>query len=486
MQVTAATSLNPPQTRGKRTQVSPIAVPAALLLIGSTSLALYFWGRDLHRFTQWIAAYVGLFVAQLALYLLACIVVDRWSSKAWKAGGWLTIALIVFFGAASRAVLVPQRPYLSSDVYRYAWDGYVQRSGINPYRYVPEATEIGELRDDKIFPNIPGEDRNWTTPYPPVAQMVFLGVASVWPMSVTAVKAAMASFDMLAVAMLMLVLVRTGLDPGKAIMFAWHPLVIFESAHSGHIEALYVAFLVAGLLAWSHSKSALTGVALGMAAMVKFYPLLLLPAFLLLTPEATRTSATIAIGRPINKRNFAMLAGLAATIILAYLPYWSAGSNLFAFVRGYFEEEGFVNSGARYFFLELARKVFWFPTAVFLLIALLCLVAVVVRQLLGEKRDAIDVARSSTALIGTYLLVTTPRYAWYYVWLIPFLCLAPGIGWLYLTAASVLLYLLWYTPLVYPQIPVWLGAGIYLPALLWILFESYKGRNGGRAALVAK
>jgi len=269
-------------------------------------------------------------------------------------------------------------------------------------------------------------------------------------------------------------------------MFAWHPLVIFESAHSGHIEALYVAFLVAGLLAWSHSKSALTGVALGMAAMVKFYPLLLLPAFLFLTPEATRTSASSAIGRLINKRNFAMLAGLAATIILAYLPYWSAGSNLFAFVRGYFEEEGFVNSGARYFFLELARKVFWFPTAVFLLIALLCLVAVVVRQLLGEKRDAIDVARSSTALIGTYLLVTTPRYAWYYVWLIPFLCLAPGIGCLYLTAASVLLYLLWYTPLVYPQIPVWLGAGIYLPALLWILFESYKGRNGGRAALVAK
>ena len=460
-----------------------MAVPAALLLIGATSLALYFWGRDLHRFTQWIAAYVGLFVGQLALYLLACVVVDRWSSKAWNAGRWLAIALIVFFGAASRAVLVPQRPYLSSDVYRYVWDGYVQRSGINPYRYVPQATELSQLRDDKIFPNIPGEDRNWTSPYPPVAQMVFLGVASVWPMSVTALKTAMASFDLLAVAMLMLVLVRTGLDPAKAIMFAWHPLVIFESAHSGHIEAVYVAFLVAGLLAWSYSKSALIGAALGMAAMVKFYPLLLLPAFLFLTPEATRTFSSTR--RLINKRNLGMLAGLAATIILAYLPYWSAGSNLFAFVRGYFEEEGFVNSGARYFFLELARKVIWVPTAAFLLIALLCLVAVAVRQLLREKRDASDIARSSTALIGTYLLLTTPRYAWYYVWLIPFLCLSPGIGWVYLTAASVLLYLLWYTPLVYPQIPGWLGASIYVPPLIWILRESYK-RHGGRTALVAK
>jgi len=486
MQVTSATSLNPPQTRGERTQVSPIAVPAALLLIGSTSLALYFWGRDLHRFTQWIAAYVGLFVGQLALYLLACIVVDRWSGRAWSAGRWLTIVLIVFFGAASRAVLVPQRPYLSSDVYRYAWDGQVQRSGINPYRYVPEAAELSQLRDDKIFPNIPGEDRNWTSPYPPVAQMVFLGVASVWPMSVTAVKAAMASFDMLAVAMLMLVLVRTGLDPAKAIIFAWHPLVIFESAHSGHIEPVYVAFLVAGLLAWSHSKSTLAGVALGMAAMVKFYPLLVLPAFLFLTPAATRTSAFSAARRLINKRNFALLAGVAATIILAYLPYWSAGSNLFAFIRGYFEEEGFVNNGARYFFLELARRVIWVPTGAFVIIALSCLVVVAARQLLREKRDASDVARSSTALIGTYLLLTAPRYAWYYAWLIPFLCLAPGIGWLYLTVASVLLYLLWYTPLVYPQIPVWLGVSIYIPVLVWMLLESYNRRNGGRTALVAK
>jgi alpha-1,6-mannosyltransferase len=486
MQVTAATALNHTQTRVERTQVPRILAPAALLLIGSASLSLYFWGRDLHRFTQWIAAYIGLFVGQLALYLLACFVVNRWSGKGSSAAKWLTIAMIIFFGAAYRAILVPQRPYLSSDVYRYAWDGQVQRSGINPYGYVPEATELSWLRDDKIFPNIAREDRNWTSPYPPVAQIVFLGVASGWPMSVTALKAAMASFDMLAIALLMLVLARTGLDPAKAIIFGWHPLVIFESAHSGHIEAVYVALLVAALLAWSHARSAWTGVALGLAAMMKFYPLLLLPAFLFLYPEAPNRSesnarATILSSsvarRLINKRNFAMLAALGVTIILVYLPYWNAGNNLFAFVRGYFEEEGFVNSGARYFFLELARRVFWIPTVAFMIMALVCLLVVVVRQLLREKRGASDVAQSSIALIGVYLLLTTPRYAWYYVWLIPFLCLARGMGWLYLTAASVLLYLLWYTPFVYPEIPVWLGASIYGPVLIWILWEKYVRRS---------
>ena len=28
-------------------------------------------------------------------------------------------------------------PLLSSDIYRYVWDGKVQAAGINPYRYVP-------------------------------------------------------------------------------------------------------------------------------------------------------------------------------------------------------------------------------------------------------------------------------------------------------------------------------------------------------------
>jgi hypothetical protein len=285
MQVTEATPLSHSQTRIKRIQVSPVFVPGVLLLLGSSSLVLYFWGRDLHRFTQWIAAYIGLFVGQLALYLLACFVVDRWSGRFSSSARWITLVLIVLFAAASRAILVPQRPYLSSDVYRYVWDGQVQKTGVDPYRYVPEASELSWLRDDKIYPNIPNEDRHWTSPYPPVAQFIFWGVASVRPMSVTAVKAAMALCDIVAAVILMFVLARSGGDPARAIVFAWHPLVIFESAHSGHLEAVYIVFLAIGLLAWSHKQGALTGAALGLATMVKFYPILLLPAFLVLTPD---------------------------------------------------------------------------------------------------------------------------------------------------------------------------------------------------------
>ena len=136
-----------------------------------------------------------------------------------------------------------------------------------------------------------------------------------------------------------------------------------------------------------------------------------------------------------------------------------------------------MQSGARYFLLDAVRKVVWIPTNVFLVVAAACLITVAVRQMLRVKRDASDVARGAVALIGTYLLLTTPRYAWYYVWLIPFLCFAPRLGWMYLTCASMLLYLVWYTPLVYPEVPLWLGASIYFPVLAWLGWDWVKTKS---------
>ena len=461
-----------------RAVLESVVVPAALFVVGTVSTSLYFWGRDLHRFTQWLAAYMSLFIGQLALYLLASYVVLRWSDRSSRFARWAAIVLVIFFAAATRAVLVPQRPYLSSDVYRYVWDGHVQAAGINPYRYVPADDELSSLRDKEIYPNINPEDKQWRSPYPPVAQAVFLAIARIAPMSVTGFKAGMSLFDLMTVVLLMLVLARSGIDPARAIIFAWHPLVIFEGAHSGHVEAVYVACLALALFVWSGRKRALTGIGVGLATLVKFYPALILPAFLGGDPDTENAPAASRserwsrlIGRVIQKRNLAILATFCGTVLLAYAPYLSAGSNLFWFLRGYIQQEGFVDSGERYFLLAAVRNVIWIPTDVFLVLAGTCLISIGVWQLVKIKRDASSVARGALILAGTYLLLTTPRYAWYYIFLVPFLCIAPSTGWLYLTCASVLLYLVWYTPLVYPGIPVWLGTSIYVPTLAWLIWE---------------
>jgi hypothetical protein len=283
---------------------------------------------------------------------------------------------------------------------------------------------------------------------------------------------------------LMLVLARSGIDPTRAVIFAWHPLLIFEGAHSGHIDSLFIAFVALALLAWSSKKYALTGVALALATLVKFYPILLLPAFMILNRdeepseyfhrESPSRAPGLVFGAFIHKRNLSMLGGFVSTVALAYVPYLSAGKNLFGFLGGYVNEEGFAQNGARYFALEAIRNIAPIPTSAFIVLAVICFATVAGWALLKPKRSATDVARAAMPVIGAFLMLTTPRYAWYYAWLIPFLCFVPSVGWLYLTFASALLYFLWYTPLVYPEIPLWLGASIYVPALIWLVIERFR------------
>jgi hypothetical protein len=226
-------------------------------------------------------------------------------------------------------------------------------------------------------------------------------------------------------------------------------------------------------------------VALALATLVKFYPILLVPVFLNAsanetsngTPRDVKSSySNVArlIKRVANRANLSLLAAFVTTVVLAYLPYVGAGGNLFGFLQRYIQEEGFTQTGARYFLLETLRTLIPISTSVFLLLAGACFIGFAAWWLVRTKQGAVDLARGASVLIGVYLVLTTPRYAWYYAWIIPFLCFVPRISWLHLTSASTLLYLLWYTPLVYPEIPLWLGFGIYVPTIAWLARELLK------------
>ncbi|HKP84902.1 MAG TPA: glycosyltransferase family 87 protein [Blastocatellia bacterium] len=465
-----------------------LAAPIAFVTLGAGMLLLYWWGRDLHRFTQWIAAYVGLFIGQFAMYAVACWLALKWRGQTSR-HMWLKLGAIVFFSVAFRAALVPQRPYLSVDVYRYVWDGHIQAQKVNPYLYMPDAPEMEPLRDDAKFPNVNKiyPNMGWwhlRSPYPPAAQAIYLLIYLIHPLSVIAFKTAALVFDLVTVLALMLVLARSKLDPARAIIFAWHPLVIFEGAHSGHIEAAFMAMLSLALLAWVSKKPTLTGVALALAALVKFYPALVIPAFMRSTESGgdsrSRSDFTAAHrfrAALLNRSNLVMLGAFLATVLVVYMPYALSGATGFGSLTNEFHEEGFTGDGVRYFLLALAHKIGPMPTTIFLVLSVALLCGFCLRWMIKEKRDVTDVARGSASLIALYLILSSPHYSWYYAWIIPFLCFAPSMGWLYLTGASVFMYLLWYEPLVYPDMPIWLGVAVYVPAVAWLAWENVKGRR---------
>jgi alpha-1,6-mannosyltransferase len=479
-------------------KLSPTITLLALLACGLGSFWLYHWARDLHRFIQGISGYTALFIGQFAIYLLACYVVLRGQLPEGRKLKWIFAAIILLFAAAFRFDLVAQRPYLSTDMYRYIWDGRVQTAGINPYRYVPAAPELAGLRDDKIYPHINRRDYD-STPYPPGAQVIFFAAYLLHSSSLTAFKVLLSLFDLLAIAALMIVLARNRLNPAQAILFAWHPLLIYEGAHTGHIESAFIFFLVMALLAQSYRKPALTGVALAMATLIKYYPAILLPAFLLARtadgpgkiqggegvspPTGETLSQPVAgffsiekIKALLNAANIKLLLGFVLTVGLVHLPYLLKGSTASGSLENEFSEEGFTGKGGRYFLLQLLRTLTPVPTNLFLLIALLAIFALGWWWLLQNKRDSLDTARAAISLIGLYFFIVTPRYHWYYAWILPFLCFAPRLCWLYLTGATVLLYALWFTPLIYPEIPIWLGLCIYAPTLILLIWESRRGK----------
>jgi hypothetical protein len=64
--------------------------------------------------------------------------------------------------------------FLSSDIYRYAWDGVVQHAGISPYRYAPGDPALSFLRapNQDLFNHINRREYAQTI-YPPAAQIIF-------------------------------------------------------------------------------------------------------------------------------------------------------------------------------------------------------------------------------------------------------------------------------------------------------------------------
>ncbi|HEY0792261.1 MAG TPA: hypothetical protein VGD78_14450 [Chthoniobacterales bacterium] len=169
-----------------------------------------------------------------------------------------TLFWILAFAVLFRALLVPlNRPRLSTDVYRYVWDGCVQGAGINPYLYPPADPHLSFLRDSDICPDINRKEYARTI-YPPAAQLFFWLVTRVRG-SVTGMKAAMAAADCGMVLILLALLAQAGLPRKRVLAYAWHPLPVWEFAGAGHVDALMLLLTVGAFAALCGPRPALAG-----------------------------------------------------------------------------------------------------------------------------------------------------------------------------------------------------------------------------------
>jgi alpha-1,6-mannosyltransferase len=392
---------------------------------------------------------VGLMMAQAAAYFGAVAVILRHRLPV------RTIWLVLGVGILLRAVLLPTPPFLSSDIYRYVWDGRVQSAGINPYRYLPVDPALAALRDTAIYPSINRPDYARTI-YPPMAQLVFAGVGRLWD-SVTAMKITMVGFEALGLLCMLPILAMAGLPRERILIYAWNPLTLWSFASDGHVDAIAVGLLGLTLLLRARRRDGWAGALLGCAALVKFFPIVIAPALL-------RGGS---FWRP-------ALAG-AAVIAALYGVYISAGPHVLGFLPGYGTEEGLAD-GSGFWLLDGLSHLITLPpgaSAAYLACAALVLLGLalsVIRQH-SPGHDAVVLCRDAAVLMAATMAAISPHYPWYFAALALPCVVAPSRPVLWLATAPMLLTL---DP--WPDARfLWRGL-LYLPAIALLCADLWPRR----------
>jgi alpha-1,6-mannosyltransferase len=333
------------------------------------------------------------------------------------------LALWLIFGVAIvlRAYVILFDPLLSSDIYRYVWDGKVQAAGINPYRHIPSDPALASLREGAIFPHI-NRATTAVTIYPPVAQFFFLIVTRIGE-NVTVMRLALVGCEAVTVVIIMLFLRRMNQPVTRVVAYLWHPLPLWEIANSGHVDTLMVALMLLGL--WI----AVSGQALRGAILIAFS--------VLVKPYVAPVLA--GIWRPWDLK---MPLVVIAVIALCYLPYLSVGWGVLGFLtQGYLREEG-ISAGNDLWPLALWRLAFGEHhgdvVAYVAIAALILLFAGLVVARSGDRPIASRLADINRLLLLTLWLLS-PNYPWYFLVITPFVVLCSSLPNWFVSIAALLL-----------------------------------------------
>jgi len=349
------------------------------------------------------------------------------------------VALVLLGGIAVQAVAVSAPPQNSNDLYRYIWDGRVQAAGVDPYQYVPTATQVAGLREEFLFyPHAefcvtasyvrhhpaaeltPGCTRinrpTVPTIYPPVAEAYFLGVHYLRPAddSSTPIQATTALAAVLITVLLLFGLARLGRDVRMAALWSWCPTVALEAGNSAHVDVIAVGIAAAAILllatARTTRRTVAGGILLGLAIVTKMTPALAVPALL------KRRWVTVAIA-----------AGSAFAVV--YVPHvLRVSGKVIGFLPGYLQQEGYTK-GTRFGIIGL---VVTGPLAIATAVLILAAIAFAVLLFSDPDRPW----QGAMVMTAGALAVTTPHYQWYSLLLVMLVALDGRPEWLAFAAGG--------------------------------------------------
>jgi len=347
-------------------------------------------------------------------------------------------------------------PEADEDIYRYVWDGRLQRLGYNPYLVVPsdpaaKALHTAETRKLNN-PNLP-------SPYPAGAQLFFRAVTAIHE-STFALKVAFVICD-LAIALLLLDVLRLHrLGAHLVLAYAWNPLLAIEVAGSGHVDIVGALFLLVSAAALWRRWRTTAAIGFGLAIAVKFLPIVLLPLYW--------------------KRVRIRDAALAAAVVgLLYLPFLDHGRIPIGSLRTYVQSFRF--NGPVFAALDQVAP----PQ---LLAGLAMLVGFATATWL--RRTASESSPEAFAWPMAAALLCAPAvFPWYLLWLLPFLTSPSNLLIILWTVSIIPVYVEWHLRALgrpWGPLPGWAmlleyGCLAVAAAVIWL----YRRREPGHAVALS-
>jgi hypothetical protein len=400
--------------------------------------AIFGWVARQQELDKQMPEFIGLLLLAGILYVIGVFWVERYRL------GASALIIILASGVLFRLELLPSPSTLSDDVYRYQWDGRVQRDGLNPYIVYPNSPELDRLQNPE-HPEPPGEET--PTIYPPLAELAYRLIETA-----PGYKRVSTLLDLASIVVLMMILGAMKQRLHRVLAYAWNPTILIAFALSGHFDSLAIVMLLIALLFLTTNCPKLSVGALALAFLSKFFPIMLLPTFL--------------------RRMRTAYAGLFLLFVFAlYLPFSfsSAGLHLFDGLMNYARD--WENNASLFRLLHflvgsrLGAK----------LIAGLMVLATI--GYLVKKRAA--PLLSCLVLTAGVLLVSPTAYPWYFTWSIPFLCFYPSAAWLLMSVTTVLAY----TPAIVFGAGEPLNSSLlmlsleYGPVYVWLVYSWWAARR---------
>lgn len=392
-------------------------------------IASYFYLAVQTDLRSAIPLLVGITAFLIIILAFVSYIAKKTQIVLWSPTVIITVAVLI------RLFFLFRPPELSDDIYRYLWDGLQTLKAQNPYSAAPSDIRRHAEIYTHLFAHI--NHPELITIYPPVAQLSF-AIGACFGGTILGIKALLLAVDIATCFLLLRILSSLNMPLWRSVLYAWHPLPVIEIASSGHIDGVGIFFfllVIFLLLKESPAKeqgrispfskkagsALLAGISLAFAALVKLFPLIFLPGFLMLVKKRMRLIFAFGFifGSAVLIFPFLPeLTNLFGTLNL-YVQNWEFSGFLFRLLRNLTSSGSltrvtlffFFLSGTLFLYLNLWNK----------------------RFRVHSDQNADDFMYSVKTFYlttMTFLLLTTTLYPWYVLTLValfPFTAGAAGI-----------------------------------------------------------